>query len=200
MHMKGQWFIVGAITLITMMVVVAVGRTQVQIGQNIEPWQKYAFQNLKAESPSAINAMIRNNATSDNVEKSSRDYLDFLRSFGDARSINVSAYFIVGLPAESGVNVSIINFARSELQNIAITLNGTTKTIPSIADRNSTTVAFANVPDYFTLNYTLAEVNATGGTEMENGTHETTKKVFSFVMMRVESKDKSQLWQSGEWQ
>lgn len=199
MRRKGQWLLAGAILLITMISTSVISNTQVKIGQDVEPWQKYIFQNLELESSPAINSMIQENATSKNIEGRSRDYLDFLRSFGNSHGMDVSAYFIVGLPAGGDINVSVINFGRNELQDIEITVNGTTKTIASLSDRHSATIAFPAVPDYFAVEYGLTEVNATGGTETESGNFETIRKVFSIVKMRVASKDGSQIWQSTDW-
>jgi len=196
---KGQWFLIAGITIISMMTLVALSRTQVQIGQSSEPWQKYLFENIKTESASAINAILYENATSKNVEESLRDYLDFLEKFGDAHNTNISAYFIVGLPSGSGMNVSIINFDGDTLHNFSMALNGTVKTLGIIPNKNSTTIVFSTVPDYFVVNYTLTKINASGWETQESSGTSTTRKVFSAVKVRVESKDESQIWQKIEW-
>ena len=196
---KGQWFLIAGLTLISMMTLVVLSRTQIQIGQSSEPWQKYMFDNIKTETPSAINAIIYENATSKNIEERSRDYLDFLQTFGDAHNANISAYFIIGIPAGSGMNVSIINFDQTDMHNVSVALDSTIKTIDIVHDRNSTTLAFSDVPDYFQVNYSLTEVNATGWKTPENSSFSTTKRTFFATKLRVESKDESQIWQKIEW-
>lgn len=196
---KGQWFLIAGITIISMMTLVALSRTQVQIGQSSEPWQKYLFENIKTESASAINAILYENATSKNAEERLRDYLDFLETFGDAHNTNISAYVLVGIPAGSGMNVSIINFDGDAMHNFSIALNGTAKTLGIIPAKNTTTLVFASVPDYFAVNYTLTKINASGWETPENSSMFTTRKVFSAIKLRVESKDESQIWQRIEW-
>lgn len=196
---KGQWFLVSAIIIIAMISTVVLSSTQVKIGANSDPWQKYSFENLKAESSNAINSMMLENATSKNIEDGSKDYLDFLHSFGDSHGMDVSAYFIVGLPTGSGMNVSVINFAHSDLRDINITLDSTTKIISLLPEKSSETISFTSVPDRFNVNYTLTEVNATGWRKTENGNFQTTRKMFSAVKLRVKSKDDSQIREKIEW-
>ena len=198
-HKKGQWFLIAGITIISMMTLVVLSRTQIQIGQSSEPWQKYLFENVKTESASTINAILYENATSRNVEERLRDYLDFLETFGDAHNTNISAYILVGIPSGSGMNVSIVNFDGDALHNFSIALNGTSKTLGIIPAKNSTTIVFSSVPDYFAVNYTLTKINASGWETPENSSTHTARKVFSAVKLRVESKDESQIWQRIDW-
>ncbi len=196
---KAQWFIIGGLLIITMILSVALSRNQVQIGQNIEPWQKYVFDNIKTDSRSAINSILAENATSDNIEARLRDYSNFLRNFGNGRGINITSYFIVGLPSGNGINVTIVNFQKAKMQPIAITINETTQSVAQISDTGSNTLVFNSVPDYFTVNYTVTEINAAGISETDNQTLTTTKRAFSAIKLRVASKDGNQVWQNVEW-
>ncbi len=195
---KAQWFIVGGLLIATMILTVALSRNQVQIGTGIEPWQKHIFDNVKKDSISAVNSIVLENASSKNIESRLKDYSNFLRNYGDMRAINISAYFLVGLPAGNGINVTIVNFERNTMRPANVTIGGATQSIPEILDRGASTIYFNSVPDYFTVNYTLTEINKTGEKSIENGTFTTTKKIFSAIKIRISTKDNSQIWQKTE--
>ncbi|VVB61724.1 Uncharacterised protein [uncultured archaeon] len=196
---KAQWFIIGGLTIITMILSVVLSRNQVQIGTGIEPWQKYVFDNIKTDSRNAINSILAENATSGNIEARARDYSNFLRNFGNSRGVNITSYFIIGLPSGNGINVSVVNFEKRTMQPITITVNGTTQSVAQIPDTSATTLVFSSVPDYFTVNYTVTEIDALGNSETDNQTLPTTKRAFSAIKVRIASKDGSQIWQNVEW-
>lgn len=195
---KAQWFIVGGLLIVTMILTVALSRNQIQIGTGTEPWQKHVFDNLRKDSVSAVNSIILENASSKNIENRLKDYLNFLDNYGAARAIKINSYYIAGLPVGNGINVTIANFEGSRIEPAILTINGTSQSIPQILDKEASTVAFSSVPDYFTFNYTLSEINETGGQSIETGTIDTTRKVFSAIKIRISTKDGSQIWQRTE--
>lgn len=193
---KAQWFVVGAFLIITMISAVIMGKNAVKIDDDMNPIQRQIFKNIKGDSGIALNSVLYENRTSENLEMRLKDYSNFIRDFGKIHAINITSYLIVGLPAGNGVNVTVVNFQRSSMQPIEITINGTTKNISSLADGSAATLAFSSAPDYFTINYTIT---TPGEPLTESESANMTKKVFSAVKLRVESKDKSQIWQNVGW-
>lgn len=196
---KGQWFIVGAFLIITLLSAAIFGRSQVQIGGEIEPWQKYIFRNIKADSENALTSILSENRTSENIEARLKDYSDFIRTFGDSRAINLTLYFIVGLPTADGLNITVVNFEKNRMSPVSITVNGTTQTIAEIPDGSASTVAFSPLPDYIVINYTITEINSAGAPETESDAFNTTQKVFSALKLRISTKDGNQVWQDIRW-
>ncbi len=192
---KAQWFVVGAFLIITMISAVIMGQSAVKIDEDMNPVQRQIFKNIKADSEIALNSILYENRTSENLEMRIKDYSNFIREFGKVHAINATSYMIVGLPTGSGINVTVVNFQKTPMQSIEVTINGTTQNA-TIPDGSAATLAFSSVPDYFTVSYTIA----TPGEDLpESESTNMTRRVFSAVKLRVESSDESQIWQKVGW-
>lgn len=192
---KAQWFIVGAFLMITMISAVIMGKNAVKIDEDMNPVQRQIFKNIKADSEIALNSILYENRTSENLQMRLKDYSIFIRDFGKIHAINATTYMIVGLPTGSGINVTVVNFQKTPMQPIEVTINGTTHNA-TIPDGSAATLAFSSVPDYFTINY---KITTPGESLPETDSTNMTKRVFSAVKLRVESKDRSQVWQKVGW-
>ena len=193
---KAQWFVIGAFLIITMISAIVMGKNAVKLGDDLDPLQRQIYKNIKADIDIALNSILHEEQTSENLEMRLEDYSNFVREFGKIHAINISTYFIVGLPSGNDVNVTVVNFQKTAMQPIEITINGTTKNISNLADGTSETITFESVPDYFIVNYTIT---TPGDLLPESESTNMTKRVFSAVKLRVESKDQSQVWQKIGW-
>jgi|GEM_PF-1951533 len=193
---KGQWFIVGAFLIITMISAIIMGKNAVKIDEDMNPIQKEIFKNVEGDREIALNSVLYENRTSENLETRLKEYSSFIRDFGRVHAINITTYLIVGLPTGNGVNVTVVNFQKAPMQPITIAINGTEKNISNLADGAAETIAFDSVPDYFTVNYTIT---TPGESLPEIESTNMTKRVFSAVKLRVESSDASQIWQNVGW-
>ncbi|MFH1472331.1 MAG: hypothetical protein ABIF85_05505 [Nanoarchaeota archaeon] len=193
---KAQWFIVGAFLIITMISAVIMGKNAVNLSDDLDPLQRQIYKNIKADIDIALNSVLYEERTSENLQMRLKDYSNFIRDFGKIHTINISTYLIVGLPSGNDINVTVINFQKTAMQPIEITINGTTKNISMLLDGTAETVTFTSVPDYFTVSYTIA---TPGESLPESESINMTKRVFSAVKLRVESRDKSQVWQKVGW-
>lgn len=189
---KGQWFIISGLLLSTIVLGAALSKSQVRLGETREPFEKYIFENAESKGADAVNAILAENATSGNIESRLKDYLLFLKNFGNSRGINISSYFVVGLPLETGgMNVTVVNFANT-LSNISLSANGSTQNIQEIPANSASTVSFSSVPGYFLFNYTFFDEESQ---ETQADSFNLTKRVFAVVKTRVETKDGNQVWQ-----
>ena len=192
---KGQWFVIGAFLIITMISAVIMGQSAVTINEDLNPIQRQIFKNIKADSEIALNSILYEDRTSENLEIRIKEYSNFIRDFGKVHAIDATSYMIVGLPTAGGINVTVVNFQKTSMQPIEVTINGTTQSA-TIPDGSTATLAFSSVPDYFTIDYTIT---TPGEALPESESTNMTKRVFSAVKLRVESNDKNQIWQKVGW-
>ncbi|MCK4550830.1 MAG: hypothetical protein KAT91_02660 [Candidatus Aenigmarchaeota archaeon] len=179
---KGQMFIVGAFVLCLLLATVVIGKNSVSSIVSFDS-TNYLFENLLHESKSIVNIIAKENMSSENIGHRILEYSAFTNRFGQEHKMNTSGYFIVAVPVGDDMNVSVINFEKQQMVDIKIRINGTEKTISTLAHNSAKTVVFTNVPDYMNFNYTYIDSDQNTQTQEEN----TTKRLFSFVKLRFVS-------------
>lgn len=187
---RGEWILVSGIIMILLMTLATQALSQVLVTKAESPEQT-VYGNVKTESQYVVNVIVAEDATSFNIENRLMQWAAFLKNYTVARATNFKGYFIVGLPTENGLNVTISNFYGEQINSTNLSAGASTINIPSIADNTATTVNIPTLPDYFQFDYnlTLGDENL-----VENGGLNVLRRVFSIVRIRVSSGQ--QVWQT----
>ena len=184
---KGQMFLVGALILCAA-IAGAVISTKSLYMTTPSNFADDMFSNIEYESRYVLNLIAKENATSKNIENRMIEYMSFIEYMAIERNIKHTGYFIIALPIDDDLNVTLINYNDAQINSVDITVNGTTKSTASLPHKEAITMTFEDVPDYMTFNYTLSYLD---GTSLITQTDEInmTRRLFSAVNIRFVSGD-----------
>ena len=109
----------------------------------------YIFNNFQSDMEDVVNIIMVLNQTSDQIEMTMHEYLNFLSNFSKYHSLDFRSYYFIGLAKGSDLNVTVGNFYGSSLTNINITITDDTpltniQNISVLTNINKTTVSFDN--------------------------------------------------------
>jgi len=177
---KGQYFLISAIMFIGILTALTFSRGHYVVS-NLELVPEI-LKNSIGEFSTALNSILYDKYSSENLEQSLRSYTNFQRFYFKKHGLNHKTYFLVGVPDGNKVNVTFGNFY-GNLENLEISINSEKKYL-WVNDTEIRTVVFDNVPEFFSVNLMLSE----DGTPV-NYTINTEKRTFYIVKLVADFKE-----------
>ena len=184
---KGQMFLVGALILCAAIAGAVISTKSVYM-TTPSNFADSMFSNLESESRYVVNLIAKENATSKNIEHRMIEYMSFLDYMALERNIKYSGYFLIALPLGNDLNVTLINYNKAMIDSAEITVAGTTKSTAFLPHKDSVTMTFDDVPDFFKFNYTISYYDGVSTVTMADETN-MTRRLFSAVNIRFLSGD-----------
>jgi len=152
---KGQIFIIMALLIILSIGFFAPAAFKVRIGEP-ELAARLFFDNIRTEFPHAIDFALAENSSSDHIAARLREFYDFASASAAEKQLNISLYYILGVPTDDQLNVTVGNLYFTDLKNINITVNGASQSIASLSFGQFQTLAFPlSGSGFANLTYTL---------------------------------------------
>ncbi|NOQ55397.1 MAG: hypothetical protein GQ477_01180 [Nanohaloarchaea archaeon] len=184
---KGQMFLVGALILCAAIAGAAISTKAVSM-TTPNNFADDMFSNIENENRYVLNLIAKENVTSKNIEHRMIEYMSFIDHMALERNIKYTGYFIIALPINDDLNVTIINYNKALIDSADIIIDGTKKSVVFLPHKDSVTMTFDDVPDYMTFNYT---VSYSDGISLITQTDEInmTRRLFSAVNIRFKSGD-----------
>ncbi len=171
-----------AITTVVMM------KSQIKDTSDISSSRKNMFENIKGESNDVINIILGENYTSSHLRTGLKTYISFLKRYSAEHASDVSGFYIVGMPKDSGLNITVMNFLGTPMENLNISAGGQQALNLRIPDGNATTFRFQSMPDAYQFSYNFTYDN-TGTPSTKNSTFAAPKRVFAVLDLKMESKN-----------
>lgn len=182
---KGQYFIIGAAALCFAIAYILLGQYAINI--EVGPSDKNTFDNIKNDFPNVVNIILQENKTTSNLEEDMRDYIKFLDDYSERHAINLTGYFIIGLPYKEKtakkMNVTIGNFMKKSISDFKIVLDGKSYTINTMENDNITSFNYTLNNNYFEVKYNFSELG-------ENVSFETSNKLFEVFEITADIQNK----------
>jgi len=187
---KGQWLLITALIFsitLTSVVLMTSERTDIQ---DISYGNKNMFDNIKKESQNTINIILSENHTSGHLNTNLKIYTEFLKHYANEHNTNITGYYIIGIPYQNNLNITIANFLKTPMQNLNLTVASNTHTNLHLNNGNFTTFHFSSVPDNFQFNCNFTYKDKSNPIIIQNNTlNTTTKRIFSILQLKMESKN-----------
>ncbi|RLG14115.1 MAG: hypothetical protein DRN71_03600 [Candidatus Nanohalarchaeota archaeon] len=187
---KGQWLLITALLFsitLTSVVLITSERTDIQ---DISYGNKNMFDNIKKESQNAINIILSENYTSSHLNTNLKIYTEFLEHYANEHNTNITGYYIIGIPYQNNLNITIANFLKTPMQNLNLTVASNTQHNLHLNNANFTTFHFSSVPGNFQFTCNFTYKDKSNPTIMQNNTlNTTTKRIFSILHLKLESKN-----------
>lgn len=182
---KGQYFIIGAVFLCLAISYILLSQQVINI--EVSPSDKNTFDNIKDDFPNVVNIILQENKTTSNLEEDMLDYFKFLDDYAKRHAMNLTGYFIIGLPYKEKttkkMNVTIGNFRKENINNFKIVLDGKEYTINTMENNNITSLNYTLDNNYFEVKYNFSELG-------ENVSFETSHKLFEVFEITADIQDK----------
>ena len=187
---KGQWLLITALLFsITLTSVVLMTSEKTNI-QDISYGNKDIFDNIKKESQNTINIILSENYSSDHLNTNLKIYTEFLKDYANEHNTNITGLYIIGLPDNNNLNITVANFLETPIKNLNLTVASDTHTNLHLNNGNFTTIHFTSIPDNFRFTYNFTYKDKEGASIMQNNTlNTTTKRIFSILQLKIESKN-----------
>lgn len=185
---KGQWLVITALILSLTITTVVMMKSHAKDITDIGISRKNMFENIKSESNDAINIMLGENYTSSHLRTSLKTYIAFLKRYSAEHASNVSGFYIVGMPKDSGLNITVMNFLGNPMENLNISAGGKEALNLRIPDGNATTYQFQSMPDAYQFSYNFTYTDA-GAPSARSSTFAAPKRVFAVLDLKMESEN-----------
>ncbi|MDY6765850.1 MAG: hypothetical protein SVW77_00625, partial [Candidatus Nanohaloarchaea archaeon] len=126
---RGQMFIVGTI-LFAALVVGTVFLTQTgSISSSVADTPKFLFDTATDEYPRMLNLAAAENDSVRHVRSRAVSYLAFHRSVVERHGATATAHTLVTVPNSTGVSAMVANFRGQEMNDVEVSVDGTTASI-----------------------------------------------------------------------
>lgn len=185
---KGQFFVIGALLLISLIAGIIVLNVSEFTGPKTQT-PKQLFDQSFHTFPNAVNAILAENRSISEIEQQMTSYLAFQQYTLQSHALQNKAHTVLSVPNGDNVTVLLTNFRHAPLQNVQITVDGTTKTASAVPPQESAVITFQQVPATFTVDVAFdAERSFDQQFTGYSG------RVAALYALRVEGED--QVWQS----
>ncbi|MDY6777381.1 MAG: hypothetical protein SVU32_01835 [Candidatus Nanohaloarchaea archaeon] len=179
---KGQFFIIGVILLSGIILSAVSLQSGVETTSQLNVLGKTIFEQKIDGFLQTVEIATRQEPRSSHIAMQTANYMEFARQVDSGQGIDSRSYFIIGLPTDSGINISVGNYWRQDLSSISIQVDGETQQF-SLPASNITTRQFSTTDRTFRVS-----VNVTG----REYSFTTARKVF--ILLRVRSSSGSTVW------
>lgn len=177
---KGQYFIIGTILIAGLLLGILSVSNTITTSFASDDITRSLFENSLDEFPRAVEGAARDEATSENIEQEMRSYIGFQQHIGLQYGIDLQTQFLIGLPTDSGINVTFGNFRNTAINDTWIRVGGNAVNPDDVDPGTITTYRFP-VEDR-TME---VEFNTTG----IDRTFRTSRRVFSLVNVEAGADD-----------
>ncbi len=187
---KGQWLLITALIFSITLTSVVVMTSDKKDIQDISYGNKNMFDNIKQESQNAINIILSENHTSGHLNTNLKIYTEYLKQYANEHNTDITGYYIIGIPHQNNLNITVANFLNTPMQNLNLTVASDTKYTLHLNNGNFTTFHFTSIPDTFQFTYNFTYKDKSSTITMQNNTHNTTtKRIFSILQLNLESEN-----------
>lgn len=185
---KGQWLVITALILSLTITTVVMMKSQIKDISDITGSRKNMFENIKGESNDVINIILSENYASSNLRTGLKTYVSFLKRYSAEHASDVTGFYIVGMPKENELNITVMNFLGTPMENLNISAGGLQILNLRIPDGNATTFSFQSMPEAYQFSYNFTYYSA-GIQSMKNSTFAAPKRLFVALDLKMESKN-----------
>ncbi len=126
---KGQFYIISVAVLIFMISLILASRFMYPSQTAELDRTQYMFTNMKSELNYVVNVIVADSANSTNIEDKMHIFFDFLNTYSKNHNLDLEGYYIIGLPLETDLNITVGNFRQYSLDNIEINITNSTGTL-----------------------------------------------------------------------
>ncbi|MCK5235042.1 MAG: hypothetical protein KAJ88_04310 [Candidatus Aenigmarchaeota archaeon] len=126
---KGQFYIISVAVLIFMISLILASRFMYPSQTAELDRTQYMFTNMKSELNYVVNVIVADSANSTNIEDKMHIFFDFLGIYSKNHNLDLEGYYIIGLPLETDLNITVGNFRQYSLDNIEINITNSTGTL-----------------------------------------------------------------------
>ncbi|MFH1431868.1 MAG: hypothetical protein ABIG84_01505 [archaeon] len=184
---KGQWLLITSLILIISISTIILMTAESKDITETSYSNKELFGNIEKESQSAINVILSENHTSEHLTSNLKIYIEFLRQYANEHNSKLSGFYIIGMPYNSDLNITIANFLGVPMKNLNISVENNQLQNLHMDDRNFTTFHFAPVGNDIIFNYNFTYTDSSNEMKTMNHTLSTKKRVFSILDLNMES-------------
>lgn len=185
---KGQWLLITALILSLTITTVVIMKSQIKDTSDITGSRKNMFENIKGESNDVINIILGENYTSSHLRTGLKTYTAFLKRYSAEHASNASGFYIAGMPKDSDLNITVMNFLGTPMENLNISAGSEQALNLRIPDGNATTFRFQSMPEAYQFSYNFT-YNDAGIQLTKNSTFAAPKRVFVVIDLKMESKN-----------
>lgn len=188
---RGQFFLIGALIVASLLTAIVLFEESGDIvTPNIEPTRSLYDQAVQ-EFPRAANIGVSENASGTMVQRRVQSYLGFQSTAFDGHALDDEVYGYVGIPRRDGVDMVVINMLPRSMDDVTVTLDGTTKTIDTVPGGTVERLRFDAVADRFDVRFAFSADQA----------YEHTRRVSrdaAFGLYRISVSGEQQRWRTVE--
>ncbi|MDY6769458.1 MAG: hypothetical protein SVU88_00630 [Candidatus Nanohaloarchaea archaeon] len=183
----GQFFLVGTLLFAAMITGIVVLNQGSSITFTGSPVAKTAFERGMDEAPRAVNSALQENATAREVRRRVASYLGFHSYAVGTHGVTAREHVVIALPNSTGVTAIVGNARGAEMTGAAISLDGTERSLSSIADGETRTVPFPGAAGKFRVTF-----NASADRTINNSFTASRDGAAALYSLRVAGED--QVW------
>lgn len=158
---------------------------------DMSPRNRYIFDNIKSESQNTINIILSENYTTKNLNSNLRTYIEFTKQYANEHNSEINGFYIIGLPYDNYINLTIANFLGTPIKNLNISLDQSQLQNLQLNNGNISTFKFLSVPNNFQFNYNFTYIDTNNAIIKRNDTFTMELRVFDVIEMNMISKNEN---------
>lgn len=142
---KGQFFIIGTLliaSIITGYVVLDIGSFQAPQTQT----PRHLFDRSMQEFPAAVNHLSGESVSPTHAQRRITSYLAFQQYTFASHGLSSRSHAITAVPQDENITILISNFHNRELNDIRVTVDGTTQTRNTLPHGETAPFTFSSTP------------------------------------------------------
>lgn len=142
---RGQFFIIGVLliaSIITGYIVLDVGG--IDTPQTQAPRQ--LFDRAMNEFPATVNQVTAADSSPESMQRRATSFLDFQQYTFASHGITTRSHAFIGVPTENDITFLLANFHGDAMNDVRVTVDGTTQTRSTILHGETAAFTFTGVP------------------------------------------------------
>ncbi|MFB6294836.1 MAG: hypothetical protein ABEI97_03685 [Candidatus Nanohaloarchaea archaeon] len=188
---QGQIFIVGTI-LFASLVVGTVFLTQTgSISSTVADTPKILFDTATDEFPRMLNLAAAENDSVRHVRSRLVSYMAFHRSVVERHGAAAVSHALITVPNSTGVSAVVANFRGQEMNDVEVSVDGTTASIGTVPDGEARIRTFTGVSDQFRANLSF-----TAGETFDHSISASKSRITALYRLTIDGVD--QTWRGTE--
>jgi len=184
MKRDGQFFIIGIVIITGLILGAAALRGGTKLTSTADSGVQNTFDRHLDELPRTAGIALEDKRTSASVERALTSHLEYQQFVEAQRGLESQTYFLVGIPLDDHVNITVGNYWSSDVSNLWITVDGESTNLGSVAEEEIVTERFETDAKSFQV-----EINFSG----QEQSFSASRKAFSLFKYRLEAE--GNVWQ-----